>query len=47
MIFDGRNLYDPRAMQGYGFTYYGIGRGGDKPAGGLETRSTGQIIWLL
>ena len=28
VIFDGRNLYDPRAMHGYGFTYYGIGRGG-------------------
>ncbi|HEX3152284.1 MAG TPA: UDP-glucose/GDP-mannose dehydrogenase family protein [Gemmataceae bacterium] len=34
VIFDGRNLYDPRVMQGYGFTYYGIGRGGNKPAPG-------------
>ena len=34
VIFDGRNLYDPKAMHGYGFTYYGIGRGGDKPARG-------------
>ena len=36
VIFDGRNLYDPRAMRGYGFTYYGIGRAGDtadRPAG--------------
>jgi UDPglucose 6-dehydrogenase len=34
VIFDGRNLYDPKAMHGYGFTYYGIGRGGDKPPAG-------------
>ena len=29
VIFDGRNLYDPKAMRGYGFTTYGIGRAGD------------------
>lgn len=29
-VFDGRNLYDPKAMRGMGFTYYAIGRGGDK-----------------
>jgi UDPglucose 6-dehydrogenase len=29
VIFDGRNLYDPKAMRAYGFTYYGIGRAGD------------------
>jgi len=29
VIFDGRNLYEPKAMHGYGFTYYGIGRAGD------------------
>jgi UDPglucose 6-dehydrogenase len=29
VIFDGRNLYEPKAIQGYGFTYYGIGRAGD------------------
>ena len=34
VIFDGRNLYDPKAMHNYGFTYYGIGRGGDKPPRG-------------
>jgi UDPglucose 6-dehydrogenase len=34
VIFDGRNLYDPKAMHGYGFAYYGIGRGGDKPVRG-------------
>jgi hypothetical protein len=34
VIFDGRNLYEPRTMQGYGFTYYGIGRGGANPPGG-------------
>jgi UDPglucose 6-dehydrogenase len=33
VIFDGRNLYDPKLMKGYGFTYYGIGRG-DNPVRG-------------
>jgi UDPglucose 6-dehydrogenase len=28
VIFDGRNLYDPSTVQGYGFNYYGIGREG-------------------
>lgn len=27
VIFDGRNIYDEAAMEGVGFTYYGIGRG--------------------
>ena len=27
VIVDGRNLYDEKAMAGYGFTYYAIGRG--------------------
>lgn len=27
VIFDGRNLYDPEAMDSEGITYYGIGRG--------------------
>ena len=27
VIFDGRNLYEPRQMQALGFTYHGIGRG--------------------
>ena len=31
VIFDGRNLYEPKAMAGYGFAYYGIGRGGEIP----------------
>jgi UDPglucose 6-dehydrogenase len=26
VIFDGRNLYDPRSPSGFGFTYYSIGR---------------------
>lgn len=26
VIFDGRNLYEPKQMQALGFTYYGIGR---------------------
>ncbi len=28
VIFDGRNIYDPRIMVERGFVYYGIGRGG-------------------
>lgn len=27
VIFDGRNLYDPKRLNSRGFTYYGIGRG--------------------
>lgn len=27
VIFDGRNLYEPKALKNYGFTYYAIGRG--------------------
>ncbi len=26
VVFDGRNIYDPKTMKKYGFTYYGIGR---------------------
>jgi UDPglucose 6-dehydrogenase len=26
IVFDGRNLFDPRTMRQLGFTYYGIGR---------------------
>src|SRR5262249_50305366 len=26
VIFDGRNLYEPKAVRGFGFTYYAIGR---------------------
>ena len=26
VIFDGRNLFEPKTMQGHGFKYYGIGR---------------------
>src|SRR5262249_27996521 len=26
VIFDGRNLYEPKTVAGYGFTYYAIGR---------------------
>jgi UDPglucose 6-dehydrogenase len=34
VIFDGRNLYEPKTMHGYGFAYYGIGRGGENPPAG-------------
>ena len=26
VVFDGRNIYEPKAMAALGFTYYGIGR---------------------
>ena len=28
VVFDGRNIYDPKSMKEKGFVYYGIGRGG-------------------
>ncbi|HVY66823.1 MAG TPA: UDP-glucose/GDP-mannose dehydrogenase family protein [Gammaproteobacteria bacterium] len=28
VIFDGRNIYDPKLLQRFGFEYYGIGRSG-------------------
>jgi UDPglucose 6-dehydrogenase len=30
VIFDGRNLYDPSDMKANGFSYYAIGRGGER-----------------
>jgi len=33
VIFDGRNLYEPRTVAGHGFKYYGIGRLTAKPGG--------------
>jgi UDPglucose 6-dehydrogenase len=27
VIFDGRNLYEPKLMAGFGIEYFGIGRG--------------------
>jgi UDPglucose 6-dehydrogenase len=35
VIFDGRNIYDPKAMKENGFEYYGIGRGSVPEGGGL------------
>ena len=26
VIFDGRNMYDPKKMKGLGFRYFGVGR---------------------
>jgi UDPglucose 6-dehydrogenase len=34
VIFDGRNLYEPRHVAEAGFTYYSIGRATASPAGG-------------
>ena len=36
VVFDGRNLYEPRSLADLGFTYYAIGRQGtaDAPAQG-------------
>jgi UDPglucose 6-dehydrogenase len=27
VVFDGRNIYDPKAVEAAGLAYYGIGRG--------------------
>ena len=32
LVFDGRNIWDPVEMRALGFTYYGIGRGGNPAA---------------
>jgi len=29
LVFDGRNIYDPKVMRDKGFTYFGIGRNGE------------------
>jgi UDPglucose 6-dehydrogenase len=34
VIFDGRNIYDPRAVESAGIAYYGIGRGRSVKGGG-------------
>ncbi len=33
VVFDGRNIYDPKVMKEKGFVYYGIGRGRQDEAG--------------
>lgn len=32
LIFDGRNIYDPKSMTRYNFEYYGVGRPAQRPA---------------
>ncbi|GJQ21902.1 MAG: UDP-glucose 6-dehydrogenase [Bacteroidia bacterium] len=36
VIFDGRNIYDPKVMRENGFEYYGIGRGSVPEGGGVS-----------
>ncbi len=36
VIFDGRNLFDPKMLAALGFTYYAIGRGNAGPAGDIN-----------
>ena len=33
VIFDGRNLYEPKTPAAHGFVYYSIGRKTSRPAG--------------
>jgi UDPglucose 6-dehydrogenase len=30
-VFDGRNLYDPQMVRGFGLEYHGVGRGSPVP----------------
>lgn len=41
LVFDGRNLYEARTMQRYGFEYHSIGRPAVMPAEGARSSSTG------
>ncbi len=40
VIFDGRNLYEPRSMREHGFTYYSIGRPPVRPTAGATWRAS-------
>jgi hypothetical protein len=42
VIFDGRNLYEPKAVVGHGFTYHAIGR---RPRGKEEEGLDRQLAW--
>ena len=33
VLFDGRNLYEPKTPAAHGFVYYSIGRKTSRPAG--------------
>ena len=37
VVFDGRNIYDPKIMREKGFTYHGIGRSGKGHPGHVGT----------
>jgi UDPglucose 6-dehydrogenase len=48
VVFDGRNLYDPRTMSELGFEYFSIGRpgrpGGGRPGPTVATELAGEQI---
>jgi len=40
-IFDGRNIWTPRMLADWGFTYYGVGRPVRRPVGSDDGRESG------
>lgn len=43
LLLDGRNIYDPEEVQGYGFVYVGVGRHGLKAPNGLGSLATSSV----